>query len=64
MVFVGANLLAIVPLFYNHSDMNFGVVIFIGPIPMLIRAGPKPVWIILVAAILAVLTMVTLFLSS
>jgi uncharacterized membrane protein len=53
--FVGALLLAIAASFSGSRNSGFGVVIFVGPIPIVVGAGPGTLWIILTAVLLAVL---------
>ena len=55
MVFTGVIILVVVAVLSGGSG-DFGVVIFIGPIPIVIGAGPRPEWIVLFTIILGVLT--------
>jgi uncharacterized membrane protein len=53
--FVGVMLLAIAASFSGSGNSGFGVVIFLGPIPIVVGAGPGTLWIILTGVLLAVL---------
>jgi uncharacterized membrane protein len=57
LVFVGILVLVIVSLLSGGSG-NVGVVIFIGPFPIVFGSGPDAVWLILIGVILAVLSVV------
>jgi uncharacterized membrane protein len=64
IVLIRMMLLVVVSLFYSHgSSANFGVVIFLGPIPIVMGACSEPFWTILVAAVLAMLTIMALLLA-
>jgi uncharacterized membrane protein len=58
LVFVGVVIIFISTVFYAGSSANVGAVIFIGPFPIVIGAGPDVTWIILFSVILAVLSIV------
>ena len=55
LVFVGIVVLVVVSLFLGSSG-SVGVVIFIGPFPIVFGSGPNADWLILVGIILAVLS--------
>jgi len=57
-VAVGAIVLTAATLLSTGSQGSFGVVIFIGPFPIVIGGGPDAQWLILVAIILAVMSLV------
>ncbi len=56
LVFVGIVVLVIVS--FLGSSGSAGVVIFIGPFPIVFGSGPNVSWLILIGIILAVLTVV------
>jgi len=58
MVFAGIITLTIALLLSGNGTINFGGIIFIGPIPIVIGAGPEAVWMILIAIVLAMLSIV------
>jgi uncharacterized membrane protein len=60
-VVAGVVVLIISTVLYGGAQTSFGTVIFIGPIPIVIGAGPGLTWIILVAIALVVLTIVLSF---
>jgi uncharacterized membrane protein len=60
MTFVGIMILMVATLFYGGGSANFGALIFIGPIPIVVGAGPEAVWMVLFALILAVLSIIML----
>lgn len=57
-VVVGAIILTVAALLSSGSQGSFGVVIFIGPFPIVIGGGPDAQWLIPVAIILAVMSLV------
>lgn len=56
IIFVGIIILIITALFYGEGAANFGGVIFIWFIPIAFGTGPEATWMILLAIILAVLS--------
>ena len=58
IVLLGIVLLTIAATLSSGSSASFGGVIFIGPIPIVIGAGPQAQWLILFAIILAVLSII------
>ena len=57
LVFVGIVVLVVASLVLGSSG-SVGVVIFIGPFPIVFGAGPNAGWLILIGIILAVLSIV------
>ena len=57
LVTVGIVVLAVVS-FASSGSTNTGVVIFIGPFPIVFGSGPNAAWLILIGTILAVLSVV------
>jgi len=57
LVFVGIVVLVVASLFSGHSG-SVGVVVFIGPFPIVFGSGPNAVWLILIGIVLAVLSIV------
>jgi uncharacterized membrane protein len=64
LVFVGVAVILIATALYGGSSANVGAVIFIGPFPIVIGAGPDVTWIILCSIILAVLSIVVLLVMN
>jgi uncharacterized membrane protein len=60
MVFVGMIILIVATLFYGGGSTSFGALIFIGPIPIVVGAGPEAAWMVLFVLILAVLSIMML----
>ena len=58
IVIVGIILILIAAVLYGGGSANAGAVIFIGPFPIVIGAGPDVTWIVLFSMILAVLSVV------
>jgi uncharacterized membrane protein len=56
ITFVGIMILMVASTLYSQGSANFGAVIFIGPIPIVIGAGPQATWMVLFAVILAALS--------
>lgn len=54
IIFVGIIILMVAAVLSGDS-VNFGVLIFIGPFPIVVGAGPEATWMVLFAIILAVL---------
>jgi uncharacterized membrane protein len=60
MTFVGIIVLIVATLFYGGGSANFGALIFIGPIPIVVGAGPEAAWMVSFSVILAVLSIIML----
>jgi uncharacterized membrane protein len=58
LVFVGIAVILIASVFYGGGSASGGVVIFIGPFPIVIGAGPDVTLVVLFSIILAVLSVV------
>ena len=58
LVFIGIIVILIAVVLYGGGSANVGAVIFIGPFPIVIGAGPDVTWIVLFSIILAVLSVV------
>jgi len=58
LVFVGIAVILVAAVFYGGGSVSGGVVIFIGPFPIVIGAGPDVTLIVLFSIILAVLSVV------
>jgi uncharacterized membrane protein len=58
LVFVGVAVVLVAAVFFGGGSASAGVVIFIGPFPIVIGAGPDATWIVLFSIILAVLSLV------
>jgi len=57
LVLIGILVLVVVSLFFSSSRSG-GVVVFIGPFPIVFGSGPNSDWLILIGVILAVLSIV------
>jgi uncharacterized membrane protein len=58
IIFIGIIILMVATTLYSQGSANFGAVIFIGPIPIVVGAGPHATWMVLFAIILAALSIV------
>jgi uncharacterized membrane protein len=58
LVFVGIAVILVATILYGGGSVSGGAVIFIGPFPIVIGAGPDVAWIVLFSIILAVLSIV------
>ncbi|MBN1245238.1 hypothetical protein JXA31_06560 [Candidatus Bathyarchaeota archaeon] len=58
LVVVGVAFILVAAVFYGGGSASGGVVIFIGPFPIVIGAGSDAAWIVLFSIILAVLSVV------
>ncbi len=61
MIFLGIIVLMAAVLLSGGSA-DFGAVIFIGPFPIVVGVGPRAEWLVLLAIILGVLSIVMMFL--
>ncbi|MEM2118193.1 MAG: DUF131 domain-containing protein [Candidatus Bathyarchaeia archaeon] len=59
IIFLGVIILLIATIFHGAGAVNFGTIIFIGPFPIVIGAGPEAIWMILVAIVIAALSIIT-----
>jgi uncharacterized membrane protein len=57
LVLIGIVVLAVVSVVFSSST-SVGVVIFIGPFPIVFGAGPNATWLIIIGIILVVLSIV------
>ena len=57
LVLIGIVVLVIVSVFFT-SSASVGVVIFIGPFPIVFGAGPNAIWLIIIGIVLAVLSII------
>ena len=57
LIFIGIVVLAVASVVLSGSG-SAGVIIFIGPFPIVIGKGPSAVWLILIGMIIAVLSIV------
>ena len=57
LVLIGIIVLVIVSVVFSSST-SVGVVIFIGPFPIVFGAGPNALWLIIIGIILAVISIV------
>ena len=55
-VLAGLLVLITASVFYGSRSSNFGGAIFIGPIPIVVGIGSDPIWTVLLAVILTVLS--------
>lgn len=58
LVFVGIAVILVASVLYSGSSVSGGLVVFIGPFPIVIGAGPDVTLIVLFSIILAVLSVV------
>lgn len=64
VVFVGIAVILVATVLYGSGSASVGAVIFIGPIPIVIGAGPDVTLMILFSMILAVLSIVVLLVMN
>ena len=53
-VFVGVLILVIAAAIGGSSSVSGGIIIFIGPFPIVVGAGPDAIWLILIVTVLAI----------
>jgi uncharacterized membrane protein len=63
LVLVGIAFL-IVASFFSSSSTSVGVVVFIGPFPIVFGSGPNAAWLITIGVILAVLSVVLFWMMN
>jgi uncharacterized membrane protein len=56
LVFIGVLILIVASTFSGNGSASVGIVIFIGPFPIVLGAGPNAEWLILIGAIVAALS--------
>ena len=64
LVFVGIIVVLVAAVLYGGGSANFGGVIFIGPFPIVIGAGPETTLMVLFGIILAVLSVIMFLVMS
>jgi len=63
LVFVGIVFLVVVSLFFGGSG-SVGVVVFIGPFPIVFGSGPNATWLILLGIIIAVVSVLVFWVMN
>jgi uncharacterized membrane protein len=61
MIFVGVIILMLTATLYGEGAASFGGIIFIGPVPIVFGAGPEALLMVIIAVILAVLSIIIFF---
>jgi uncharacterized membrane protein len=64
LVVVGVAFILVATAFYGSGSASGGVVIFVGPFPIVIGAGPDITWIVLFSTVLTVLSIVMFFVMN
>ena len=63
LIFIGMVVMMIASFTQGHGTTSGGAVILIGPIPIILGSGPESSWLILLAAIIAVIALVASLLA-
>jgi uncharacterized membrane protein len=58
LVFIGMVVMMIASFSQGHRAASSGVVILIGPIPIILGSGPESTWLIALAAIISIIALV------
>lgn len=58
LILIGITLMLVTSMLYGAGSVNFGAIIFIGPIPIVIGAGPEGGSMVLFSIIIAVLSVI------
>jgi uncharacterized membrane protein len=58
LVFVGLLVIVVASLVFNSGSGSIGVVIFIGPIPIVFGSGPDKYWLILIGVIITIISLI------
>jgi uncharacterized membrane protein len=61
LAFVGIEVLLVATVLSSSGSASVGAIIFIGPFPIVIAAGPDLIWIVLFSIIIAVLNIMIFF---
>ena len=64
LVVVGVALILVATVFYGNGSASGGVVIFVGPFPIVIGVGPDVTWIVLFGTVLTVLAVLMFFIIN
>ena len=64
LVAVGIAVILVASVLYGGGSVSGGAVIFIGPFPIVIGAGPDITWIVSISVVLAVLSVVLFFVMN
>ena len=63
LVFIGMIVMMIASFSQGHGQGSGGIVILIGPIPIILGSGPESTWLILLAAIVTMIAFVAFLLT-
>jgi len=63
-VFIGIVIIFVAAILYSAGAASAGAVIFIGPFPIVIGAGPDVTWIVLFSIIIAVLSILVFWVMN
>jgi len=58
IIFLGIIILMVATVLHGNGSLNFSAIIFIGPVPIVVGAGPEATWMVLFVIILAVLSII------
>lgn len=58
LIFAGIIILILAAIIYGEESANFGALLFIGPIPIIVGFGPEAPMVVLLAIILTVLSII------
>jgi uncharacterized membrane protein len=61
LIFVGMILLIAHSAIYGNAQLSAGAIVFIGPLPIILGAGPHSLFAILLATILTIIAIVLFF---
>jgi uncharacterized membrane protein len=64
IIFAGIIIVIITALLYGSGSASFGAVIFVGPFPIVIGAGPEATLMVLFGIILAVLSVIVFLIMN
>jgi uncharacterized membrane protein len=63
LVFIGMVVMMIASFSQGHGPTSGGVVILVGPIPIILGSGPESTWLIALAAIITVIALIVFLLT-
>jgi len=64
LIFVGLAVIISTAVLFGSGSLSFGAVIFIGPFPIAVGAGPSATWLILIGVIIAVISVLLFVIMS
>lgn len=58
LVFLGVLVIIVAAAFWGNGSASSGIIIFVGPFPIVFGAGPDAIWMVLIGIILSIISVV------